>query len=413
MTDCVTVRLGEVAFESAKRFGRAESDRPVYGVDRTIGLTPEPRYQASNLSRYKRIEQGMFAYNPMRLNIGSIGYCSPDHKPGIVSPDYVVFGCDESRLISKFLDYHTRSSSWRNWINSAGEGSVRERIYFRTIAEYEMALPDITYQRSAIEILDALDSKIKIDRQMNEILERLVRAIYRDWFIDFGPVRRKLAGLSDPSAILGGVAAGSHIAARYSELFPNAMNEAELPDGWSTTPLTKNSVVRQGKYLAKEAMSSSPTNENTVPVHGANGIIGWTAKTAYLHATTLITCRGSNSGMILWAEGPSWVSNNAMAVTPTNGASWFKHFQLLNDPPYDTISGSAQPQITVSSLNTRMYLAPPDAVCRAFDELVGVLMEKSKANRKEISALVHTRDYLLPRLMSGEVHIGGTQRGGG
>ena len=70
-----TVRFGDVTFESTERLGVNSDGVTVFGVDRQVGLTLEPRYQSKDLARYKLVKPGMFAYNPMRLNIGSIGYC--------------------------------------------------------------------------------------------------------------------------------------------------------------------------------------------------------------------------------------------------------------------------------------------------------------------------------------------------
>jgi type I restriction enzyme S subunit len=101
----MAVTLGEVTSEGLERFGKATAEIPVYGIDRTVGLTAAPKYVSEDLSRYKRLFPGMFAYNPMRLNIGSIGHCSRETEPGLVSPDYVVFRCDPARLSSDFLKY--------------------------------------------------------------------------------------------------------------------------------------------------------------------------------------------------------------------------------------------------------------------------------------------------------------------
>lgn len=103
-----SVTLGDVTTESRKRAGDDSKlqKRPVYGVDRSVGLTSVAKYTASSVERYKVLEHGMFAYNPMRLNIGSIGYCSHDTEPGLVSPDYVVFECNRPRLDPEFLNYY-------------------------------------------------------------------------------------------------------------------------------------------------------------------------------------------------------------------------------------------------------------------------------------------------------------------
>lgn len=187
------VQLGDVAHEVITRAGDGVLDSSmVFGVDKSRGLTTEPRYKSNDLSRYKLISPGMFGYNPMRLNIGSIGFCSETHGEGLISPDYVVFGCDSKQLLPKFFYYHTQSVPWKSWLALAGEGSVRERIYFKKLAAYCFLLPSLPYQTAAVEILSSLDDKIDLNRRMNETLEAMARAIFKDWFVDFGPTRAKM-----------------------------------------------------------------------------------------------------------------------------------------------------------------------------------------------------------------------------
>ena len=72
-------------------------------------------------------------------------------------------------------------------------------------------------------ILGALDDKIELNRRMNETLEAMARAIFKDWFVDFGPTRRKLAGLTDPTEIMGGLVQDATRAAELAALFPDAV----------------------------------------------------------------------------------------------------------------------------------------------------------------------------------------------
>src|SRR5207249_10917771 len=131
---------------------------------------------AGDLRKYKSLLPGMFAYNPMRLNIGSIGFCSRKHKPGFVSPDYVVFRCHSSRLHPEFLNYYIQSRSWRDWTGGSGVGSVRVRIYFRELARLPLSLPTIQEQRAIARILGTLDDKIALNNQLVDSLEASARA---------------------------------------------------------------------------------------------------------------------------------------------------------------------------------------------------------------------------------------------
>lgn len=94
-----------------------------------------------------------------------------------------------------------------------------------------------------VRSLAAYDDKIELNRRMNETLEAMARAVFRDWFVDFGPTRRKAAmsgkgGGSDPVAILGGLIPDPAKAAPLAELFPDRFGEDGLPEGWRSAPVT-------------------------------------------------------------------------------------------------------------------------------------------------------------------------------
>lgn len=159
-------------------------------------------------------------------------------------------------------------------------------------------------------------------------------------------------------------------------------------------------TIQQGKYLPKNAMADARSEERPIPVHGANGIIGWTTRPMYQHGVPLVTCRGSNSGMVLWAEGPLWVSNNAMAVLPHNGCNRFMYYRLLSEPPYDTVSGSAQPQITRQALAPREYVVPDDQAQIAIERLLSAVDDKIELNQRmnetlETQARALFRDWFV------------------
>lgn len=148
-------------------------------------------------------------------------------------------------------------------------------------------------------------------------------------------------------------------------------------------------------------MAEAPSNESPIPVHGANGIIGWTGKTLYTHGVPLVTCRGSNCGMVLWANGPLWVSNNAMAILPDGSLDLrFLYYNLLYSPPYEFVSGSAQPQITIGDLSKKKFTLPPLPEQRAIAATLGALDDKIELNRKmnaTLEAMARTlfRDWFV------------------
>jgi len=122
----------------------------------------------------------------MRLNVGSIAL-KADDGDGIVSPDYIVFACDEKMLDPHFLDFFRRSAAWHRQIEQSGQGSVRIRYYFRHIAEFFVPLPPLAEQRAIASVLrtvqrakEACEKVIAATRQLKQSL------LY--YLLTYGPV---------------------------------------------------------------------------------------------------------------------------------------------------------------------------------------------------------------------------------
>ena len=109
------------------------------GVKKEDGIVPmAERLVAEDISRYKLVRNNWFAYNPMRLNIGSIARWQGESDV-LVSPDYVVFCCLErampTTLLPEYFDSFRGSRQWDAFVSEAGDGGVRVRIYYRDLSD--------------------------------------------------------------------------------------------------------------------------------------------------------------------------------------------------------------------------------------------------------------------------------------
>ena len=100
-------------------------------------------------------------------------------------------------------------------------------------------------------MLGALDDKIELNRQMNETLEAMARAIFKDWFVDFGPTRAKMAGHAP------------YLAPDLWALFPDRLDDEDKPVGWESKPLDEIADFLNGLALQKYPASD---NEDSLPV---------------------------------------------------------------------------------------------------------------------------------------------------
>ena len=96
---------------------------------------------------------------------------------------------------NEFAYYLTQSPAVRDYALSQMTGtSGRQRVPTAALDHIDVALPPHPEQRRITYILSTLDDKIDLNRRMNQTLEEMARAIFKDWFVDFGPVRAKLEG---------------------------------------------------------------------------------------------------------------------------------------------------------------------------------------------------------------------------
>jgi type I restriction enzyme S subunit len=157
------VLLQDVTVECTARNVTDFSPKPIMGVTKVEGIIPmEERLIGSDTARYKLVRKNWFAYNPMRLNIGSIARWQGDIDI-LVSPDYVVFRClghGTSAVAPDYLDHFRRSRQWEDFVTESGIGSVRVRIYFKDIGRLSVSLPSLAEQQKIADCLTSLDELI-------------------------------------------------------------------------------------------------------------------------------------------------------------------------------------------------------------------------------------------------------------
>lgn len=171
------VSLGELATVGAVRNRGTLDETRVMGVLKDAGMVlMRDHVRSEDLSRYQIVPPNGFAYNPMRLNIGSIAR----NRTGadcLVSPDYVVFATDSGVLLPEYLDQVRRSHIWSDFVRRAGSGSVRVRIYFRDLAALRLPLPSLAEQRRITETLEAADREIALLKALCNAYETQKRAL--------------------------------------------------------------------------------------------------------------------------------------------------------------------------------------------------------------------------------------------
>lgn len=157
--------VGAFASEVSER-NRGGNEARVLSVTNSHGFVlPEDQFErrvaSSDLSNYKVVARGQYAYNPSRINVGSITRLDA-WDDGVLSPMYVVFGLDESKVDSDYFLHWLNSHEARERIKNGAQGSVRETVSFTEFAALSIPLPGRPTQSAIASYLNVLRQEIAL-----------------------------------------------------------------------------------------------------------------------------------------------------------------------------------------------------------------------------------------------------------
>ena len=262
----------------------------------------------------------------------------------------------------------------------------------RDLENIEAATPDLPEQRAIAQILGSFDDKIELNRQLNETLEELARAIFKDWFVDFGPVRAKLEGRD------------TGLPEQLAELFPDRLVESELgeiPEGWGVKTLGELIELAYGK-----ALKAADRKGGTVPVYGPNGQIGWHDK-GLVAGPGVVVGRKGNPGIVTWAHSDLFPIDTAFYVVPRDAGQKlpFLFFALAAQDLPSIAADSAVPGLSRKLAYMNRQVVPDKVLVDKFSGYADTIFARRHRLEEESRILAALRDTLLPELMSGEIRL--------
>ena len=178
----IRVPLGKYVTDYSVR-NKANEDIPVYSVTNSQGFCTEyfgKEVASQDRTTYKIVPKGFFAYNPSRINVGSVDWQRCEDRV-IVSPLYNVFSVSED-IDRQYLYYFLKSDIGRQMIRAKASGSVRDNLKLEMLKE--MTIPDISVneQRFCASVLDELQKLIQLRKRQLQRLDELVKARFVEMF---------------------------------------------------------------------------------------------------------------------------------------------------------------------------------------------------------------------------------------
>ncbi len=274
-------------------------------------------------------------------------------------------------------------------------------------------------QRAIAHVLGTLDNKIELNRRMNETLEAMARAIFQDWFVDFGPTRAKMEGRAP------------YLSTEVWSLFPDRLADSELspiPEGWGVRRLEEVVDFREGPGIRNWQYTNSEEGTRFINIRciqdgdilltTANRITDEEANGKYAHFhlkewDVVVSTSGTlgRSAIVRAAHLPLVLNTSVIRFRSVEGITLFAYlYGYLNSRIFlgeleMSATGSVQKNFGPMHLKKILILCPPYNFLQRFEETAGSLLQQMIAKRTESDALAAQRDALLPRLVSGEVGV--------
>jgi type I restriction enzyme S subunit len=356
---------------------------------------------------------------------------------------------NHDRCNKYFIFYVLKSR--RTEIESLATGSVQKNLYTSVLGSLEFKLPPRETQDAVAKTLWSLDSKIQLNHQINQTLEQMAQAIFKSWFVDFEPVKAKIAALdaggTEEDALLAAMQAISGKDAdqlarmqaeqpeQYAELrataelFPSAMQPSELgeiPEGWEVAPFAElarldTSSVKPGNSPEKlwEHYSIPAFDNGKSPALELGADIK--SNKYKVHPAAVLSSKLNPHFPRTWwpdvtDEMAAICSTEFMQFVPKNPEHRPFVAGMVTSTPFQSgirscVSGTtgsrqrAQPkQVAVMEV-----VLPTAELVMKFSQLAGPLYQMQARNIKQSQSLARLRDTLLPKLLSGELTLPDTE----
>lgn len=322
---------------------------------------------------------------------------------------------DSRKVNPRFLLYYFLGPEFQEVIRKhTVHGSTVDRIPLLEFPSFPVRLPPREAQDDIASSLGSLDDKIDQNRKTAAALERLARAIFKAWFVDFEPVKAKAAGAkSFPS-----------MPQEAFDSLPTTFTDSELgpvPEGWEVKALSDAFEVNPHRLLRKGVIAPCLEMKH-MPTQG-HAPDTWTMRpfgsgTRFQNGDTLVAritpCleNGKTAYVDFLDQGEvAWGSTEYIVLRPRSPLPSIFAYCLARTDDFrayaiQSMSGTSGRQRVAPTAMDHFFISTPgESVAAAFGRVAEPLFDWVRASMTESRSLMTMREYLLPRLLSGDVRV--------
>ena len=328
-------------------------------------------YNESGLAQSKLWDKGTLCIT-IAANIADTGVlafpaCFPDSIMGFVPFE----GVANTRFIKYCFDRLQRDCK------QISQGTAQDNLSWEKLSTIKFCIPEYKEQCRIADILSAYDDLIENNQKQIKLLEEAAQRLYKEWFVDLN-----FPGHENTKIVDG------------------------VPEGWRISSIYDVFDIKYGKNLP----TSKITKTGQYPVYGASGVIGYYNEKNCDDYATLVTSRGNGSGDVFRTHHKqSYITNNSFIARRNHKNSFIENeftFQLFSNTDFKKLcTGSAQPQLTNTSIQKIKILLPNRQLIEKYQRCTIEMSEKQEALYQEQRALTQARNRLLPKLMNGTVEV--------
>lgn len=384
---------------------------------------------------------------PHRGSIGEVGLVDNKFPQYMMSSSLMKLRCNPNIADSEFIYYFFKSHQGRYELlkNASQVGTPGIGQPLTSLKNIAIKLPPLEEQRKISKILSDLDDKIHLNNQINQTLESIAQALFKSWFIDFDPVRAKIAAKQegkDPElAAMCAISGKSEVELQQmteddlaelratAALFPDELVESklgEVPKGWFKTDLSILADLNVQSWTKKNC----PEKVTYVDLSNTKwGVIQQTEEFIFEKApsrarrvlkigdTIVGTVRPAN-GSYAFIQRENLTGSTGFAVLSPKHKNYAEFIYIVATDKENIkrlahlADGGAYPAVSYDTVLNTPCILPienKDGVLNLFHKNVKEFYFLSASKFEENNILASIRDTLLPKLLSGELDVSGLQ----
>lgn len=382
---------------------------------------------------------------PHRGSIGEVGLVDNQFHQYMMSSSLMKLRCNPNIADSEFIYYFFKSHQGRYELlkNASQVGTPGIGQPLTSLKNIEIKLPSLGEQRKIAKILSDLDDKIHINNQINQTLESIAQALFKSWFVDFDPVRAKIAakqeGKDAELAAMCAISGKSEIELQQmaeddfaalratAALFPDGLVESELgevPKGWEVstvgeqvqtvgggTPSTKNvdfwddgihywTTLKDLSNLTDKILLNT---ERKITDAGLKKI-----SSGLLPKDTVLMSSRAPVGYLALSKIEVAINQGYIAILPNMKYSAEYLIQWCEANMAEIkgrASGTTFLEISKKNFREINFICSDEKVVTVYTKTAKTLYDEITSKAKENQSLINLRDTLLPKLMSGEISL--------